>query len=328
MARARPVRRGLVLGGGGVLGAAWMLGALAALREVHGFNPSDCDVIVGTSAGSVMGSLVGAGLTIDQMIDHANGVPIKEGPLAGFSFDYQNATGGSRPKRPKLLGPGSVKMIGSSLRRIGKMPPTAALSGFLPTGTGSLKRVGHLIEAMTPMDEWSPHPNLWIVAMDYETGDRVPFGKPGELSVPLSEAVMASCAIPSWFAPVEINGRQYIDGGTWSATNVDLVAEQGLDEVYVLAPMGSVHLDHPDALLSRIERRWRSQVTKRCLREMDKVRESGASVTMIGPGPEDLEKMGGNIMDLPRRQEVMNTSLRTSMQALRDPENLGPDHMY
>ena len=328
MARARPVRRGLVLGGGGVLGAAWMLGALAALREVHGFNPGDCDVIVGTSAGSVMGSLVGAGLTIDQMIDHASGVPIKEGPLAGFSFDYQNATGGSRPKRPKLLGPGSVKMIGSSLRRIGKMPPTAALSGFLPTGTGSLKRVGHLIEAMTPMDEWSPHPNLWIVAMDYETGDRVPFGKPGELSVPLSVAVMASCAIPSWFAPVEINGRQYIDGGTWSATNVDLVAEQGLDEVYVLAPMGSVHLDHPDALLSRLERRWRSQVTKRCLREMDKVRESGASVTMIGPGPEDLEKMGGNIMDLPRRLEVMSTSIRTSVQALRDPENLGPDHMF
>ncbi len=328
MVRARPVRRGLVLGGGGVLGAAWMLGALAALREVHGFNPSDCDVIVGTSAGSVMGSLVGAGLTVDQMIDHAKGVPIKEGPLAGFSFDYENATGGSRPKRPKLLGPGSVKMIGSSLRRIGKIPPTAALSGFLPTGTGSLNRVGHLVEAITPMDEWSPHANLWIVAMDYETGERVPFGKPGEPSVPLSDAVMASCAIPSWFAPVKINGREYIDGGTWSATNVDLVAEQGLDEVYVLAPMGSVHLDHPNGLLSRLERKWRLQVTKRCLREMDKVRESGASVTMIGPGPEDLEKMGGNIMDLPRRMEVMNTSIRTSVQALRDPENLGPDHMF
>lgn len=328
MVRARPVRRGLVLGGGGVLGAAWMLGALSALREVHGFNPHESDVIVGTSAGSVLGSLLGAGLSIDRMIDHANGVPVKDGPLAGFSFDYQNATGGSRPKRPKLLGPGSVKMIGSSLRRIGKMPPTAALSGFLPTGTGSLSRVGHLVEAITPMDEWSPHRNLWIVAMDYETGDRVPFGKAGEPSVPLSQAVMASCAIPAWFAPIEIDGRQYVDGGTWSATNVDLVAEQGLDEVYVLAPMGSVHLDHPDGMMSRLERRWRSQVTKRCLKEMEKVRESGASVTMIGPGPEDLEKMGGNIMDLPRRQEVMNTSMRTSIQALRDPENLGPDHMY
>lgn len=323
----RPVRRGIVLGGGGVLGAAWMLGALAALRDVHGFDPRDADVIVGTSAGSVLGSLLGAGIPVEQMIDHTNGVPITDGPLAGYSFDYQNATGGSRPKRPKLLGPGSAKLIGSSLRRLGKMPPTAVLSGFLPTGTGSLTRIGLLVEAMTPMDEWSPHDNLWVVAMDYDTGDRVAFGKPGEPWAPLSDAVMASCAIPSWFKPVEIEGRQYVDGGTWSATNADLVAGQGLDEVFVLAPMVSVHYDHPDGLLSRLERRWRLQVTKRCLREAEKVRDEGAQVTVIGPGPEDLEGMGGNIMDLPRRQAVLNTSLRTSVQALRDPENVGPDHL-
>lgn len=327
MSRVRPVRRGLVLGGGGVLGAAWMLGALSALRDVHGFDPRDADIIVGTSAGSVLGSLLGAGIPIEQMIDHTNGVPITSGPLAGYSFDYENATGGSRPKRPKLIGPGSAKLIGASVRRLGKMPPTAVLSGFLPTGTGSLTRVGLLIEAMTPMDEWSPHPNLWIVAMDYETGDRVAFGRPGEPVAPLSEAVMASCAIPSWFKPVRINGRQYVDGGTWSATNADLMLGQGLDEVYVIAPMVSVHYDHPDSLLSRIERRWRLQVTKRCLREAERVRAEGVQVTVIGPGPEDLEKMGGNIMDLPRRREVLNTSLRTSVQALRDPENVGPDHL-
>lgn len=326
MSSSRPVRRGLVLGGGGVLGAAWLLGALSALREVHGFEPGSSDVIVGTSAGSVLGALVAAGISIEDMIDHQDGKPVKSGPLAGYSFDYENATGGSRPKRPKLLGPGSFKMIGSAVRNVGKVPPTALLSGFLPE-EGSLARVGLLIEAITPMDEWSPHPNLWVVAMDYESGERVPFGRADQEVAPLSQAVMASCAIPSWFKPIEINGHAYVDGGTWSATNADLVAGQALDEVYILAPMVSFHLDHPDGWLPRLERRWRNQVTKRCLKEAEKIRASGAQVTVIGPGPEDLEAMGGNIMDLPRRQKVLATSLRTSVASLRDPDNVGPDHL-
>ena len=126
---------------------------------------------------------------------------------------------------------------------------------------------------------------------------------------------------------MKIGDREYIDGGTWSATNVDLLAGQGLDEVFVLAPMVSFHLDRPNELFTRLERRWRLQVTKRCLREAEKLRSKGCQVTIIGPGPEDLEAMGGNVMDLPRRINVLETSLRTSVQALRDPENVGPDHL-
>ena len=148
MSQSRPRRRGLVLGGGGVLGAAWMVGALNALQEVHGIDPRSFDVIVGTSAGSVLTALLGAGVSSEQMLDHQRGHPITSGPLAGYSFDYEKATGGSRPKRPRLLGPGSAKLIGSSLRRALNMPPTAVLSGFLPAGTGSLARVGHLVEAL------------------------------------------------------------------------------------------------------------------------------------------------------------------------------------
>jgi NTE family protein len=321
------MRRGLVLGGGGVLGAAWTVGALHALQEVHGFDPRDCDVIMGTSAGSVLTALLGAGVSVDQLLSHQRGHAITAGPLAGYSFDYEKATGGSKPQRPRLLGPGSARLIGSSLRRALNMPPTAVLSGFLPTGTGSLARIGHLVEAITPMDEWSPHPNAWVVALDYLDGRRVAFGQPGAPVAPLSQAVMASCAIPSWFAPVRIGDREYVDGGTWSATNVDLLADQGLDEVYVLAPMVSFHVDRPSHLLTRLERRWRSQVTKRCLRESERVRSNGAAVTVVGPGPEDLEVMGGNAMNLPRRREVLETSLRTSAATLRDPENVGPDHL-
>ncbi len=75
------------------------------------------------------------------------------------------------------------------------------------------------------------------MALDYETGRRVVFGAPGAPAAGLSDAVLASCAIPGWFEPVTIGGHRYVDGGMWSATNVDLLAEAGLDEIFVLAPM-------------------------------------------------------------------------------------------
>ena len=311
-----PPRRGLVLGGGGVLGAAWAVGALQAIEEVHGIDPREFDVIVGTSAGSVLGALVGAGVSIEALRDHQRGAPITEGPLAGYLWDYETATGGRRPSMPRLRGPGSVRLMASSLRHGLKMPPTAVLSAFMPVGNGSLERVGHLIDAITPFGEWSPHQALWIVAMDYEAGHRVVFGRDDAPPAPLADAVMASCAIPGWFEPVSIDSRTYVDGGAWSATSADVLAGQGLDEVYVVAPMVSFETDEPDSLLSRLERRWRGSVTRRCASEVEELREAGAAVTVLGPGREDLEAMGGNIMDGRRRLEVLETSLRTSRVAL------------
>lgn len=323
MARRRP-KRGLVLGGGGMLGAAWMVGALCALEEVHGVVPHKCDVLVGTSAGSVLASLLAAGVTPTELRDHQRGLPVRTGPLAGYSWDYERATGQGRPKIPRLV-PATAKAFTSSARRLRNLPPTAVLAGFMPEGKGSLERISHLIEAITPMDEWSPHPNLWIVAMDLDESRRVAFGRAGAPAAPLAKAVMASCAIPSWFQPVEIDGHKYVDGGACSATSVDLVADMGLDEVYVLAPMASFILDKPTNMLARLERRWRVQVTRRALHEAEKVRANGAQVIMLGPGREDLEAMGGNLMDVARRLPALETSLRTSVEALRDPDRLGPD---
>lgn len=310
------IQRGLVLGGGGVLGSAWAVGALQAIRDVHGLDPRDFDVIVGTSAGSVLGALIGAGVSIEALRDHQRGEQITEGPLAGYLWDYETATGGRRPTLPRLRGPGSVRLMASSLRHGLKMPATAVLSAFMPVGNGSLERVGHLIDALTPYGEWSPHPSLWIVGMDYEAGHRVVFGREDAPNVALADAVMASCAIPGWFEPVTIKGRTYIDGGAWSATSADVLAAQGLDEVIVVAPMVSFENDEPDSLLSRLERRWRGSVTRRCLSEVDELEAAGVQVTVLGPGREDLEAMGGNIMDGRRRLQVLETSLITSRMAL------------
>jgi NTE family protein len=49
------------------------------------------------------------------------------------------------------------------------------------------------------------------------------------------------------------------------------------------------------------------------------VHSEGTEVTIIGPGREDLEAIGGNLMDVGRRPRVIETSLRTSSLALADP---------
>jgi NTE family protein len=316
---ARPTpRRGLVLGGGGVLGGTWAVGALAAMEERFGFAAADADVIVGTSAGSVIAALIGADVTVDQLRHHYVDDAVEDGPLAGYAFDPVQATGGSRPGIPRLLGPGSPRLIGSSLRRLGQVPATTVLSAFMPEGTRSLERIGHLVDAVTPFGEWSSHRGVWVVAMDYEDGKRVVFGRPGAPVAPLSRAVVASCSIPGWFQPVVINGRTYVDGGAVSATSIDVLAHAGLDEVYVIAPMVSFETDRPSSVAARLERRWRGQLTKAARQEAAVVRSAGATVRMVGPGPEDLVAIGANLMDDTRRRFVLETSLRTSDEAWRD----------
>ena len=308
----RRPRRALVFGGGGVLGGTWAVGALATWQDATGLDPQDVDIIVGTSAGSVLASLVACGVSTDELITHYRDEQVTTGPLAGYEWDPDRATGGHRPGLPKLRGPGSPALIRSSLRQLGQLPATAVLSAFLPEGGRNLDRVGHLIDAVTPLGEWSSHPNLWVIAMDYSDGHRVVFGRPGAPVAPLASAVMASCAIPGWFAPVDIGGRSYVDGGAVSATSVDVLAHAGMDEVYVIAPMVSFEMDSPSGIQAKLERRWRSQVTKVCRDEMALVRASGANVIAIGPGPEDLEAIGANLMDAKRRRLVLDTSLRTS----------------
>lgn len=309
------VRRGLVLGAGGVLGGTWAVGALEAMEQEYGFRASDAEIIVGTSAGSVLSALLGADVTVDQLVRWYRGEAIAEGPLVGLEFDPEGATGGPRPGMPRLIGPGSPRLIGSTLLHPRQVTPQAMLSAFLPEGRRTLDRIGHLIEAVTPFGEWATHRGIWITAMDYDVGRRVVFGRPGAPVVPLASAVMASCSIPGWFAPVMINGHPYVDGGAVSATAIDVLAHAGLDEVFVVAPMVSFAMDRPRGVTARLERRWRGEVTRAARREAAVVRAAGTVVRMIGPGPEDLAAIGANMMDDSRRQHVLETSLRTSSAA-------------
>ena len=305
---------GLVLGAGGVLGAAWTIGALAALQEERGLDPREADVLLGTSAGSVLSAFLGCGVGVDVLLDHQRGIVNAEAPDIRYDPDVDG--GGALPPLPRP-GIGSARGVLSTALRPWKVTPMGALSAVLPQGRGSLAPIGTLVDAVCPKGAWAAHPQTWIVAMDYDNGRRVAFGRDGAPHASLRDAVMSSCAIPGWYTPVTIGGRRYVDGGACSPTSLDLVLPLELDEVVVLSPMTSLEYDRPTTVAGRLERRFRRLVTKRLVGEVRKVARTGTKVTLLGPGPDDLEAIGANLMDPRRREKVLATSLRTSAQALR-----------
>jgi NTE family protein len=316
-------RRGLVLGAGGVLGFAWAVGALKALEEAGGFDCREVEMLVGTSAGSITAALLANGVSVDSMVRHQQGIPAPGDP----AVDYDHDGGGPLPPIP-TPSMGSPSLLARTARHPMTVTPFAALSSVLPLGRATLGPVHRLVDRQLPEGEsWAPHRSLWVVAMDYDSGRRVVFGRSGSPPARLPDAVCASCAIPGWFAPIEIAGRRYVDGGTCSSTSLDLLADQGLDEVYVVAPMTSFAMDEPNGVAARLERGVRRAITRRMMREAQKVQASGARVTMLGPGPDDLAAIGANLMDPTRRLAVLETSLRTSAAALsRDVDPYGTRH--
>jgi NTE family protein len=296
-----------------------MTGALAAMPDHLGWDAAEADVIIGTSAGSVLAGLLASGISVETLLGHQRGQHRPDDP--DIQFDHERASGGALPPRPKL-GIGSRSMVVNTVLHPRRLPLLASLSALMPQGRGSLASVGDLVAAAAGDRDWPQQPHTMIVTMDYDGGRRVAFGRAGAPTATLPQAVMASCSIPGWFAPVTINGRRYVDGGTCSPTSVDLLADLELDEAVVLAPMASFDYDEPASLVGRVERRFRRAMTKRVLREAGKVRRRGVEVTVLGPGREDLEAIGVNLMDPRRRLRVLETSLRTSAVAFDEAPSL------
>jgi NTE family protein len=313
-------RRAFVFGGGGVLGYAWMLGALCAVEEIAGVEAADSDILIGTSAGSVIAALVSCGLTATELRRHHQGES-EPGDLA-INWDYDNVTGGALPPRPSLR-PGSPGLLLDALRHPRRVGPLLAVSAALPTGRGSLRPIRSAIsdviavtEADRPRIDGHRRPVPWIVATDYGSGARVAFGRDQSAELPM--AVVASCAIPAWYEPVLIDGNRYIDGGTVSPTSCDLLLGESMDEVYVLAPAASLHDVSPgETRGERVERWIRRAVTRAVRAEVGQLRSQGTRVFLVTPTTEDLALMGLNLMNPGRRREVLDTARRTSTAQLR-----------
>lgn len=312
-------RRALVLGGGGVLGFAWLLGALSALQDVLGVDVREFDVAVGTSAGSVAAGMLGCGLPVEAMCRHHQGVPLPEDPVIGYDYE---GTGAALPPRPGLR-PAAPHLLVDAALHPRRISPLVALSGLLPTGRGTLGPIHELLRGITAEagfgSRWPDRPRPWVVAVDHAAGRRVVFGRDdfapsrcGSARIvrraSLADAVTASCSIPGWYAPTVIDGVPYVDGGIASNASADVLRGTAVDEVFVLVPMGGRGRARPRTVFERVDRVVRRAIMRTIARDVALLRAQGMRVHVLAPGAADLAAMGVNLMDPRTRGDVLSTA--------------------
>ena len=275
----------LVLGGGGVLGEAWMNAVLAGLEEATDFDARECEGYVGTSAGSIVAAALAGGLRPDARLGELPEQPASED-------DEEPAGNGSVATRTLRAGVATAAAPVAALA-LPTMAPGGAFVrrlalGRVPRGTRSLRGMGSRIDSMGA--RWDGR--LAVSAVELETGRRVMFGRDGAPEASVGEAVEASCAIPSYFRPVEIGGRSYVDGGAWSPTNMDTAEVRRGTQVLCLNPTGSIRAL---GVASRSVARVEALVLER----------RGARVQIVSPDDGSVDAIGPNLMDPRRRSQVI-----------------------
>jgi NTE family protein len=212
-------RRGLVLGGGGVTGIAWETGLLLGLQDA-GVDLTTADLVVGTSAGSVVGAQVTTGCSLGELYERQLQPP-RPGPtasigprvLAGFAWHLARSRG-------------DLEAFG---RRLGGWATARADAGRTPT----LEARYEAVRERLPVLEWPTDGRLVVTAVDAESGVLRCFS--GADGVSLLDAVTSSCAVPGVYPPVPLGGRSYVDGGARSGSNADLAAS--CSRVVALTPV-------------------------------------------------------------------------------------------
>lgn len=249
--------KALVLGGGGVTGVAWEIGILAGLAE-HGVDLSNAELVVGTSAGSVVG------------VDVRSGVGIAEFYKTQTS-PHDPSEVSARMRRAVLLRYAFAVALTRSPEKARKRIGRVALRARTETEVERRK----VFEGRIPTREW-PSARLQITAVETVSGDFTVFD--AESGVSLIDAVGASCAVPGIWPAVTIDGKRYMDGGMRSATNADLAA--GYDKVVVIAPLHQGFGPIP-SLATQVR----------------ELRAKGSSVIVITPDKTALASIGSNVLD-------------------------------
>ena len=297
----------LVLGGGGVLGEAWMQGVLAGVEDGAGVDLRDCESFVGTSAGAIVAAHLVAGRS-----------PRRPSAM-GTELDVSHAA----PARGLALAAvGAVKRAGSFALAASSTfaplalgvaaPGGAVLRSFLlkglPRPSDTLAALRTQIEATGARFDG----RLRVTAVDRSTGRRVVFGRPGAPDASVAQAVEASCTVPWLFAPVRIHGREYVDGGVWSPTNLD-AAPAGRD-THVLCLNPTASLTSTQTLLAVVRNVSRSAVSLEGLA----LRRRGAAVRTVAPNAECAAAMGSNFMDSEPRTRVLAAGYRQGLLVAGD----------
>jgi NTE family protein len=308
-ARADAPRVGLVLGAGGVAGGAFHAGVLAAIAEATGWDPRRATVVVGTSAGSITGASLIAGLSAADLLARSEGRPMSAAGtqlMAGVGPPRRPPPlqSGGRPRRPADIAARLARAVARPL----EARPLALAAGLLPEGRVGTELISAAIAGL-PLHSW-PGSRLWVCAVRERDGRLVVFGR--DQRPPIPDAVAASCAIPGFYRPVSIDGEPFVDGGAHSPTNADVLAGLRLDLVVVSSPMSVVG---PGLRLAFDQpvRRWSRLVLET---EAHRLRRQGTHVITFQPTAADAAVIGPNPMDPDRRAVVARQARDSALRRL------------
>lgn len=258
----------LVLGGGGSVGVAWEVGVLAGLADA-GVDPAGAEIVVGTSAGSVVGTHVRQGRSIETLVANQR--------------QATNESGAAEPLDPDLT---PLIEIFTLLREAKKRTPEVLQEvgrrAIAADTAPEADWVGRF-EGIVGGSEW-PEGDLRITAVDCGTGLRRVWTVAD--GVALAPAVASSCAIPGVFPPVTLDGSRYTDGGLWSSSNLDVIADSDVEAALFVGPLRA---GDPTA-------------TRALEREIDLLASTGRRAEAVVPGEAFATEIGA--------QNLMNPDFR------------------
>jgi predicted acylesterase/phospholipase RssA len=241
----------LVLAGGGLTGAVYEIGALRAINDMlQDRTVNDFDIYVGTSAGSLVCSMLANRISPEEMLSVLDGTHpaiamLDRKHIFGINQGDWVRWAAGLPRKVLLAWSDYLTHLGQMTffdfmwQLSEALPPGLydglALERFLRgvlTGTYAMER---RVPVSNSFDELQRE--LYIIATDLDNGERVVFGKEDGQDVPISLAVAASSALPLVYKPVRIGNKEYVDGGLRGNASLDLAVEKGAALVVCINPM-------------------------------------------------------------------------------------------
>jgi NTE family protein len=322
----------LVLGAGGTLGEAWMRGVLTGLEAASDLDFRDCEYVLGTSAGSIVAATLVSGTRLDagdraaRAWSEAAGGDGADGDARVGGDPADSAGGdpaGSAGGDPAGSAGGAPRGLGAAARAAFRFG-TVAASPLAPIALAGLEPAGRLARAVALSR--APRPTrrlsalaghldslgaefdgrLRIAAVDRGSGARVLFGAPGAPTAAVRDAVLASCAVPWLFAAVEIDGREYVDGGVWSPTNLDAAPGGRGAHVLCLAPTAGAGP-------------FKTFTAAALVAEEMALRARGMRLRTVAPDDASAAAMGANLMDRNRVEDVVDAGFAQGVALTRRP---------
>ena len=319
--------------GGGVTGAVYEIGCLRALEELLDRSVLEFDTYVGVSGGAFVASLLAAGISPFEMYDETTarsrnplGVPGDRLFRLGLSELLKRTA-----RAPRVLSEAVTSLFRGERRNLSDL--ALSLFELLPAGllenSGIQEWIAQLFAQRGQKDRFDAlQRELYVVAVDLDSGEAVAFGEPAHRNVSVSKAVQASTALPGLYRPVRIGGHDYVDGGVKKTAHINLAIEHGADLVVCINPIVPILNPQGGPLHGPLSEKGISYVLDQVFRivlhgrmqyglERYAAEHPEVDILLIEPTRDDVRMFSYHIMRVSARRIVAEHGYRSALASLR-----------